>query len=137
MRLPFKARGAYCLAAALALVLSAAVAGSAASPPQGEPTTAPPNSIACKVMEAKTAVGVTAAVVHQASSAERERVGAWIREHDGAPVEFRTSDGPWRPASIFRLRTCFGRGLLMFAAKEAHIEQGVTVELRLPGEAAR
>ncbi|HUI43140.1 MAG TPA: hypothetical protein VL523_14350 [Terriglobia bacterium] len=96
--------------------------------------TLPSESLACKVMEAKeaAAVKVTAVLFHQAGLPDREHLGEWLRNNDGASVEFETSDGRWHPATVFRLRNCFGRGLLVFAAQSAHLEEGTKFLLRLP-----
>ena len=115
------------------LGLSAGAPASAARfTAQGAAESTTPNAIACKILEAKTAgaVRVTAAVFHQAESAQREELGTWLRAHDGAEVEFEAAGGQWHAATVFRLRTCFGRGLLIFSAAEAKLEQGVTIQLR-------
>lgn len=89
-------------------------------------------TIGCRVIESKTApkLGVTLVVFHQAESADRDSLGAFLRSHDGATVEFQTEGGTWQPASAFRLKSCFGRGLLALPATAARLDEGDRFLLR-------
>lgn len=126
------------VAAGLAVALSSSTIPARAAQGDGASLALKPAPIACKVMEAKTsaALHVTTVVFHQGEAARRGRVGAWLRKHDGAVVEFETPDGQWHPASVFRLKSCFGRGLLVFSADTARLEDGSTFVLRLPEKAS-
>jgi hypothetical protein len=46
-------------------------------------------------------------------------------------VEFQTADGAWHPATAFRLKNCFGRGLLIFPAGSAQLEEKAEFLLRV------
>jgi len=103
---------------------------------QGEPK-APPASgaaMACRALEVKTAeqMGVTLVVFHQAQSGDGARLGELLRENDGATVEFETSDTQSHRATVFRLGTCFGRGLLVFPAGSARLSRQEQFWLRFP-----
>jgi hypothetical protein len=52
----------------------------------------------------------------------------------GARAEFETSDGRAHPATLFRLGTCFGRGLLVFPAGSAQLSKGEQFWLKFPQE---
>jgi len=85
-----------------------------------------PGAIACRVIESKSAptLGVGLVIFHHAEAASRERVGRFLEEHDGTSVEFQTEGGEWQPATVFRLKSCFGRGLLVFPARRARLARG-------------
>ena len=89
-------------------------------------------TIGCRVIESKTALklGVTLVVFHQAESSDRDSLGAFLRSHDGATVEFQTEGGTWQAASAFRLKSCFGRGLLALPVTAARLAQGDRFLLR-------
>ena len=90
-------------------------------------------ALKCQVIESKTApeVGASLAIFHQGEKADAEEVGAFLKEHDGAKVEFESTDGVWHPATVFRLKSCFGRGLLVFPAGQATLADGDRLTLRL------
>lgn len=83
----------------------------------------PQETIACRVLEVHTSQEPKIAVVvfYQRDEAERARLGALLREHDGESVQFQTPDGKWHPATLLRLKSCFGRGLLLFPAGAAQL----------------
>ncbi len=80
-------------------------------------------ALSCQVLEVKTAdkPGVTLVLFHQSSKADGPRLGDLLRANDGASVLFETSDGHAYRATLFRMATCFGRGLLVFPAGSARL----------------
>ncbi len=56
-----------------------------------------------------------------------------LREHSGAMVEVQSGDGVWRRARLVRLKSCFGRGLLMLAAPAPFSDRAEFV-LRVPAK---
>jgi len=91
-------------------------------------------TIACRALEAHTddELKVTVVVFHQGGEAQRAPLAALLREHSGAMVEVQSGDGAWRRARLVRLKSCFGRGLLMLPAPAPFSERAEFV-LRLPG----
>jgi hypothetical protein len=85
----------------------------------------PTATIACRALEVHTdaRLGVTVVVFHQRDDRDRDRLGALLRGHDGGAIEFRTGDGAPQPATLMRLKSCFGRGLLVFPADAARIDE--------------
>ena len=55
-----------------------------------------------------------AVLVHHADPATRDAFGDWMRSHLKSAVRVRTREGKEENAIIFRVRTCFGRGLILF-----------------------
>ena len=54
-----------------------------------------------------------AVLVHHADPATRDAFGDWMRSHSKSTVRVRTQEGQEENAIIFRVRTCFGRGLIL------------------------
>ena len=118
-------------------ILLGLVAASPTTSPQEQlqPPEAARAAIACRALEVKTAekMGVTLVLFHQASKTDGSRLGELLRANDGASVEFETSDGRSHPATLFRMGTCFGRGLLVFPAGSARLSPHEQFWLRLLG----
>lgn len=111
----------------LAIGVSVACAQTSSTGSDGERQT-----IVCRVIESKTApkLGVTLVVFHQAETADRDLLGAFLRGHDGATIELQTGNGTWQAASAFRLKSCFGRGLLVLPATGPRLAEGDKFLLR-------
>jgi hypothetical protein len=54
-----------------------------------------------------------AILVHHADPAKREVFGNWMRNHLQSTVRIRAQTGDEETAVIFRVRSCFGRGLIL------------------------
>ena len=91
---------------AMLLVVSAALAA------QARPET---DTVRCRALEVHTddALKVSVIVFHQRNEEQRSSLTALLREQSGAMVELQTADGKWRPARLVRLKSCFGRGMLI------------------------
>jgi hypothetical protein len=107
----------------LLVIIMATMAHPAVARVPPAPPAAP--AIACRALEVHTdaKLGVTIVVFHQRDDRDRDRVGALLRADDGGAVEFRTADGAPHPATLMRLKSCFGRGLLLFPADAARIAE--------------
>ncbi len=91
---------------------------------QDHPGSTPaPAVVVCSALEVKTVerMGVALVIFHQANKSDGPRLGELLQQNDGASVEFETSDGRTHTATLFRLGTCFGRGLLVFPAGSARL----------------
>ena len=80
-------------------------------------------TVACRAMEVFVSerVGATAVIFHQRDKADGPRLGELLLAHSGEEVEFETSDGQRHLATVERVKSCFGRGLLLFTANETKI----------------
>jgi hypothetical protein len=80
-------------------------------------------TINCRAMEVfqSKQLGTTAVIFHQRDKADGPRLGALLLAHSGEDVEFETSDGRRHSATVGRVKSCFGRGLLLFRSKEAKL----------------
>ena len=55
-----------------------------------------------------------AVLVHHANSATRDAFAGWLQSHPKSAVRVRSKTGEEAPGRIFRVRMCFGRGLILF-----------------------
>lgn len=97
--------------AALALALCAPIV--AQNVRTGSPET---ETIICTALEvhANAQPGTTIAIIHQQSKPDQARFASLLARADGGSVQIQAKDGAWVTATIVRLRSCFGRGLLLF-----------------------
>jgi len=118
--------------AALLLILPIVAKAQAAAP---RPATAEPARIACRALETRTddELKVTVVVFHQRDEGQRSQLAELLRGHSGQMVEVQTADGAWHRARMVRLKSCFGRGLLLLPAPAPFPERTEFV-LRLPGD---
>jgi hypothetical protein len=91
-------------------------------------------TVECRAMEVFVAerLGATAVIFHQRDKADGARLGELLLAHSGAEMEFQTSNGKWHRASVFRVKSCFGRGLLLFPASEGKLAENDDFLLRFP-----
>jgi len=115
------------LAASAALVVGLAGAEMSGTREGAEPISAPRvagETVACRVLEAHTSGrdGITVVIFHQRNKADGPRLGDLIRALDGKSVRFEQADAKPHSATLFRLKSCFGRGLLVFSSARARLE---------------
>jgi len=86
------------------------------------------DTIACRVLEAhaSTSPAVVAVVFHQRDKIDQARLSSALRQHSGEGVEVETGDGKSVSATVVRLKSCFGRGLLLLPADAPAIKDGAT-----------
>jgi len=116
---------------AVLFLVSPVLSGSQAVPPASTQT----GTIACRALETHTDsdLKVTVIVFHQRDEAQRTQLAVLLREHSGEMVEVQAGDGVWHRARMLRLKSCFGRGLLMLAAPAPFTDRA-EFALRLPAE---
>jgi hypothetical protein len=71
--------------------------------------------IVCSVIEAfeEDRLGVRAIVFHQHNKADGPRLGALLLAHSGEEMELETTGGRRYRATVFRIKSAFGRGLVL------------------------
>jgi hypothetical protein len=122
------------LASVAAFLWLLALAPGATAIPRALPVSE--ETLACRALEVHTSEqpAVTLVIFHQREKKDSERLGALLREYAQGPVEFQTADGAWHSATVTRLRTCFGRGLLLFPAGSARLAEKDVFVLRFPSK---
>ncbi|HWF39335.1 MAG TPA: hypothetical protein VG322_12485 [Candidatus Acidoferrales bacterium] len=105
-----------------------------AAAPTAKP--ADPNVVACHALEVHTNAqpAITILVFNQKNRDDHERLSDLLKDNEGASVEVKASDGTWHKASVARLRSCFGRGLLFFSGESSPVEEKDDFVLRFPAK---
>ncbi len=80
-------------------------------------------TIKCQTIEVFVAEwpGASVVVFHQRDKADGPKLGELLKKYSGQEIEFETADGKTHRATVERLKSCFGRGLLVFASDEANL----------------
>ena len=117
----------------LVLLLVGAADGAPRTARRPMPESGP--GVACRAMEVHTdsTNHMTVVVFHQADEASVEALRTLLQAHSGGAVEVNVdaaASGTWR-GTVFRLKSCFGRGLLLFAASAPPLKDGSKFLLRL------
>jgi len=77
-------------------------------------------SVEVAVMEVFSgSAGPSAFLVHHANESARNAFGQWLRANDGARITCRLGSGIAVSGQIFRVKMCFGRGLILTRAAVA------------------
>ena len=80
---------------------------------------ADPSRIASLEVEVLETFGLdgrsSAILVHHSDPKSREQFAKWLQGNPKTAVHVRTNSGFVMPASVFRVRMCFGRGLILFS----------------------
>jgi hypothetical protein len=110
--------------------------GARAQQLQHRPPEQNPRVVICRVMEAHTSrdPAVTVVLFHQRDKADAKRLSGLLRRASaGGAVEFQMGEGgAWQTATVARLKSCFGRGLLIVREGTAPLSEGATFLLRFP-----
>jgi len=116
------------VAATLFFVVPLPSTPQAATPPAA-------GTIACRALESHIDDELKVAIVvfHQRDEAQRSQLATLLREHSGDMVEVQTADGAWRRARMVRLKSCFGRGLLLLPVPVPFADRA-EFALRLPAD---
>jgi hypothetical protein len=71
-------------------------------------------SLAVEVIETFEIEGRTTAVLaHHIDPLSRDRFADWLRSHPKSTVRIRSNAGQETTATVFRVRMCFGRALIL------------------------
>jgi hypothetical protein len=127
------ARAGFCC---MAVTLLFAIPAAQPQELQHRPAEQNPRVVTCTVLEAHASSEPAVRVVlfHQRDRADASRLQSLLRRvSEGAAVEFQSGDASeWRTAAVARLKSCFGRGLLILPAGAAGPPEGGTFLLRFP-----
>jgi len=119
------------LGTVFALLLACAPGSAPARAPR-HPAEAP-SGVVCRALEvhADAASRITAVVFHQADESSRAPLAEFLRTNSGAMVKVEIDGSTQSPGqgTVFRLKSCFGRGLLLLPAQAA-MKEGTVFHLR-------
>lgn len=78
---------------------------------------------------------MTIVVFNQRDKNDHVRLSELLKDQPGA-VEIKTSDGKWHKATVARLKSCFGRGLLFLSGDMQEPKDREDFLLRFPPKSA-
>jgi hypothetical protein len=84
---------------------------------------ADPLTVNCSTMEVMVAEwpGASVVIFHQRDKADGRKLSELLKKYAGQEVQFETGDGKQHRATVARMKTCFGRGVLIFVSDEANL----------------
>ncbi len=120
----------------VALAVPSLAARQAASHPNAP---SEPAVVQCRVLESHASVAPAALVVifHQQEKKDQPRLSALLKANSGSEAEIQIGGAAWTKATTFRLRTCFGRGMLILSSGEAALKDGDTFRIRFSKPASK
>lgn len=92
--------------------------------------------ITCVVMESfdETKLGVAASIFHQRNKTDGPLLGSLLLAHTGQEMELRVTGGQAYRATVFRVKSAFGRGLVLLPTGKVKLHPGDEFTLRFVGE---
>lgn len=116
------------------LVLALVLVPNALASPKASMSAPAGSVVHCRVMEAAASAQfhVRLAIFHYRDAADRARLGELLRQNDGEAVQFQAGDGTWQNATVLRLKTCFGRGMLVFSTSALPLVAKQEIVIRFP-----
>lgn len=89
-------------------------------------------AIECRILEAHSSTNppVLLVIFHQRDKADQPRLEAELKQMSGGTVEVQVGDSPWAQMTVFRLKSSFGRGLLVVPAGALEMKEGGTFRIR-------
>jgi len=90
------------------------------------------DTIECRILEAHTSATppVLLVIFHQRDKKDQPHLAELLKEKTGSKAEVQVSDSPWTNATVFRLKSNFGRGLLVLPAGSLEMKSGGTFRIR-------
>jgi hypothetical protein len=103
----------------------------------GHDQQAPPatsNVVACKILEvhANKEPGVVLVIFHQRDKKDQPRFAALLRQSTGGAIQIRPTGAQWQTAQVVRLKSCFGRGLLILPAGTTALKESADLLVKFP-----
>jgi hypothetical protein len=117
-----------------AVLLVFLVRPSSCAPAQSPKIDTGSGPIICSVMEAfeEGKLGVRAVVFHQRDKADGPRLGSLLLAHSGEEMELQTANGQRYRATVFRVKSAFGRGLVLIPVSKFKLGEHDEFTLRIP-----
>ncbi len=115
-------------------VLALAGLSPGAQDPSAPKSKAESSVVVCRVMEAfeDSRLGVRAIIFHQRDKADGPRLGSLLSAQSGKEMEFETTGGHRFRATVFRVRSAFGRGLVLVPTNMLKLDEHDEFTLHVP-----
>jgi hypothetical protein len=127
-------RGAQWLTILCLMCLAGMGASSEAGAQQQAARPATPNLVACRILEvhANKDPGVVLVIFHQRDKQDQPRFAALLKQNTGGTIQIRPSGAQWQSVAVIRLKSCFGRGMLILPAGTASLKERSDVMVKFP-----
>jgi hypothetical protein len=122
----------------LALSVASASISALAHPGQGQQAPAAPTGgssvVACRILEihANKEPGVVLVIFHQRDKKDQPRFAALLKQSTGGAIQIRPTGAQWQSAQVVRLKSCFGRGLLILPAGTTALKERADLLVKFP-----
>ncbi|MGB0035867.1 MAG: hypothetical protein WBP79_10380 [Candidatus Acidiferrales bacterium] len=92
------------------------------------------DSLTCRVLESHASAQPAATIIifHQRDKQDQAQLSQLLQNNSGSTVEVQMGGTVWQSATVLRLKSCFGRGLLLLPPGAPAPKDGDTFLLRLP-----
>jgi len=92
------------------------------------------NIVACRIMEihANKEPGVVLVVFHQRDKVDQPRFAALLKQSSGGTIQIRPAGAQWQSAAVIRLKSCFGRGMLILPAGTTNLRERSDLLVKFP-----
>jgi hypothetical protein len=77
-------------------------------------------------------LGVRAIIFHQRNKADGPRLGSLLLAHSGQEMELEATGGQRYRGAVFRVKSAFGRGLVLVPVSKLKLGKSDEFTLRLP-----
>lgn len=81
--------------------------------------------VACRIMEVHVNKdpGVVLVIFHQRDKRDQPRFAALLKQSTGGTIQIHPTGAQWQTASVIRLKSCFGRGMLIMPAGTTSLKE--------------
>jgi hypothetical protein len=92
------------------------------------------NVVTCRILEvhANKDPGVVLVIFHQRDKQDQPRFAALLKQSSGGTIQIRPSGAQWQSAAVIRLKSCFGRGMLILPAGTTSLKEHADLMVKFP-----
>lgn len=118
--------------ATLLLVLTPHIARAQSGNQASHPATS--NLVACRILEvhANKDPGIVLVIFHQRDKQDQPRFATLLKQSSGGTIQIRPAGAQWQNAPVIRLKSCFGRGMLILPAGTPSLKERADVLVKFP-----
>ena len=101
---------------------------------QAARTAATSNLVTCRILEvhANKDPGVVLVIFHQRDKQDQPRFAALLKQSNGAAIQIRPAGAQWQTVAVIRLKSCFGRGMLILPAGSTSLRERADILVKFP-----
>jgi hypothetical protein len=96
------------------------------------------DAIECRILEAHASATppVLLVIFHQRDKKDQPHLAELLKEKTGGMAQVQLGGSPWTKVTVFRLKSSFGRGLLVLPAGSLEMKNGGTFRIRFSSAGA-